>query len=91
MSGRDMTDTSEQKPAKTLAEVEYKCFLNDEEVPCRNITFKVPEFCKPRAGVDGIRPSSMSCMLGTPQRIDPVSERLEKKKEPKVEAPSEEE
>lgn len=78
MSGRDLADSSEQKVPKTLEEVEYKCFLNDNEVPCRSMTFTVPQYCKPRSSVDGVRSSSMSCMLGTPQRLDSVIERLEK-------------
>ena len=84
---RDLTDTSEQKPKKTLEEVEHKCFLNDEEVPCRNMTFNVPDFCKPRNHVENIRSSTMSCMLGTPARIDPVSERMEPKLKNEPEKP----
>ena len=87
---RDLADTSEQKPKKTLEEVEYKCFLNDEEVPCRSMTFSVPDFCKPRSGVDNIRSSTMSCMLGTPARMNPVSERHEPKVQSESEKPFEE-
>ena len=75
---RELADTTEQKPAKTLEEVEYKCFLNDQEVPCRSMTFSVPSFCKPRHSVGDIRSSSMSCNLGTPSRLDPISERTDK-------------
>tara|TARA_B100001989_G_C24500659_1_gene444707 strand:- start:231 stop:500 length:270 start_codon:yes stop_codon:yes gene_type:complete len=87
---RDLADTSEQKSKKTLEEVEYKCFLNDEEVPCRNMTFSVPDFCKPRAAVDNIRSSTMSCMLGTPARMNPTSERHEPKAKSETEKPYEE-
>lgn len=72
-----MEDTTEKKPIKTMDEVEHKCFLNDNEIPCRNMTFKVPSFCKPRV-VEGISGSTMSCNLGTPQRLTPLSERNHK-------------
>lgn len=75
---QDLADTSEQKKTKTLEEVAYKCFSNDEEVQCRNITFSVPQFCKPKLSVGDIRSSSMSCMTGTPHRLDAQSERLNK-------------
>jgi hypothetical protein len=74
---RELADLSEQSPPKTLEEVAYKCFLNDKEVPCRNMSFSVPSHCKPKT-VEGVRTSSMSCMLGTPQRLESVMERLEK-------------
>ena len=73
-----LADTSELKAPKKIEEVVHKCFLNDEEVPCRNMSFNVPTYCKPKNSVDDIRPSSMSCMLGTPIRLDTVIERLQK-------------
>lgn len=86
---RDSKDTSERKQTKTLEEVQYKCFLNDDEVPCRNMTFAVPSYCKPKAVVENVRASTMSCMLGTPARVNPVSERLEPKVKNEPEKPFE--
>ena len=77
---RDSKDTSERKQTKTLEEVQYKCFLNDDEVPC---------YCKPKAVVENVRASTMSCMLGTPARVNPVSERLEPKVKNEPEKPFE--
>lgn len=71
------TEKSKESESENISdEMPYKCYFNDEEVPCRNISRTVPKFCKLKT-VEGIRTSSMSCHHGTPIRLDSENERLD--------------